>query len=125
MVTKEQSPMNTLASPSAIPSQPDGSFALDVGDNDTVNLCIGGMTCQHCPPAIEKALRTVTGVTAASVNLASKSARIEYDPERAKMADILRAIRKNGYTVGTAMMRVRSRTCTAAPASFASSWHCR
>lgn len=94
--------MNTLASPGAIANQPDGS----VGDSETVKLRIGGMTCQHCPPTIEKALRAVGGVTSASVNFASKTARVEYDPARAKLTDILQTIRKSGYTVGTVTMRV-------------------
>ncbi len=40
------------------------------------------------------------------MNLAEKSARVEYDPMQAKVADILQAIRSRGYTAGTATMRV-------------------
>ncbi len=69
-------------------------------------LRIGGMTCGHCPPTIEKALAAVPGVTMARVNSATKLATIEYDPSRTKIADILRAIRAIGYTVGTATARI-------------------
>ncbi len=72
----------------------------------SLNLRVGGMVCPHCPPTIEKALRAVPGVTAASVNLATKVASVEYDPARAKVADILQAIRTSGYTAGTATTRL-------------------
>ena len=71
-----------------------------------VDLRIGGMTCPHCPPAIEKAVKSVAGVNSARVNLATKIARVDYDPSRAKVADILRAIRSIGFTVGTATTRI-------------------
>ena len=64
------------------------------------------MTCAHCPPAIEKAIKSVAGVISAQVNFAMKIARVEYDPKRTKIADILRAIRSVGYTVGTATTRI-------------------
>ena len=64
------------------------------------------MTCAHCPPAIEKAVKSVAGVISAQVNFAMKIARVEYDPKRTKIADILRAIRSVGYTVGTATTRI-------------------
>lgn len=71
-----------------------------------VELRIGGMTCAHCPPAIEKAVAAVAGVSAVQVNTATKMARIDYDPSRAKIASILRAIRSVGYTVGTATAQI-------------------
>ena len=58
-----------------------------------IELRIGGITCAHCPPVIEKALAAVTGVTAAQVNPATKIARIDYDPSRTKITSILQAIR--------------------------------
>jgi len=73
---------------------------------DRIDLRVGGMTCPHCPPAIEKAINSIGGVTSAHVNLAEKIARVAYDPGRAKIADILRAIRSLGYTVGTATARI-------------------
>jgi Cu+-exporting ATPase len=74
--------------------------------SEHIELRIGGMTCAHCPPAIEKAAAAVSGVISAFVNPSTKIARIDYDPTRAKLADILHAIRSVGYTVGTATTRV-------------------
>src|SRR5262245_35729302 len=39
-----------------------------------VELRVGGMTCEHCPPAIEKALAAIPGVTSARVNGATQIA---------------------------------------------------
>jgi Cu+-exporting ATPase len=71
-----------------------------------VALRVGGMTCEHCPPAIEKALLATSGVTSAHVNPATRIAHIDYDQTRAKIADIAQAIRSAGYTVGTATTRI-------------------
>src|SRR6516164_1237726 len=71
-----------------------------------IELRIGGMTCAHCPPAIEKAAAAVPGVISASVNPSTKVARIDYHSARTKITDISHAVRSVGYTVGTATMRV-------------------
>jgi Cu+-exporting ATPase len=74
--------------------------------NQQIDLRVGGITCPHCPPTIEKAVGSVAGVTSAYVNLANKLARIVYDPSRTKVTDILRAIRSVGFSVGTATARI-------------------
>ena len=71
-----------------------------------LNLRVGGMTCRHCPVAIEKALLGIPGVTSAHVNLANGIASVDYDNSRTKIADILQAIRSVGYMVGAATVRV-------------------
>jgi P-type Cu+ transporter len=71
-----------------------------------IELQIGGMTCAHCPPAIEKAIAAVPGVTSAQVNPATSMARIDYDPSLTRIASILQAVRTVGYTVGTATTRI-------------------
>ncbi len=72
-----------------------------------VELRIGGMTCSHCPPAVEKALLNVAGVIAVQVNAVTNVARIEYDSSRAKIAEFLTAIRSLGYMPGTATTRTQ------------------
>ncbi|AZG78856.1 heavy metal translocating P-type ATPase [Methylocystis rosea] len=71
-----------------------------------IELTVGGMTCAHCPPAIEKALKEIKGVVSARVNLASKIAAIDYDANRVNIADLARAIRGAGYVPGAAKIRV-------------------
>jgi len=70
-----------------------------------LDLNIGGLTCGHCSPEIEKALAAVPGVTTAQVNPSTKVARIDYDPTRTKVTSILQAMRAGGYTPGTATAR--------------------
>jgi len=71
-----------------------------------LDLRIGGLTCGHCSPEIEKALAAVSGVSAAHVNPSTKIARLEYDPSKTKFGEILQAVRSGGYTPGTATARI-------------------
>jgi Cu+-exporting ATPase len=71
-----------------------------------VEMSVGGMTCPHCPPALEKALAATDGVISARVNLANKIAAIDYDPDRVKIADLAKVIRTTGYVPGAAKIRV-------------------
>ncbi|MFZ5609609.1 MAG: heavy metal translocating P-type ATPase [Pseudomonadota bacterium] len=70
-----------------------------------IDLAIGGMSGRHCPPVVEKALKAVDGVRAAHVSLASGTARIEYDPERANAGLLVKAVREAGYSPGTVKTR--------------------
>ncbi len=72
-----------------------------------IDLSIGGMTCPHCPPMVEKALKDITGVVDAHVNLTSATARVDYDPDQATVSDIAGAIRSAGYSVGVSKTRLR------------------
>ena len=63
----------------------------------TIDIGIGGMTCASCVARVEKALNKVPGVTSATVNLATESARIVVaDPELTD-ARLRRVIRDAGY----------------------------
>ena len=44
------------------------------------SLQITGMTCATCVAHVEEALKSVSGVSAVNVNLASEKATVEYDP---------------------------------------------
>lgn len=41
------------------------------------NIIIEGMSCGHCTGSVEKALRSMAGVTEVKVDLASKTASVE------------------------------------------------
>lgn len=71
-----------------------------------IELRVGGMTCPHCPVTVENALKSIPGVREAHVNLVNKSASVDFDSARAKVTDLLHAIRAVGYTAGTAKMRI-------------------
>src|SRR5512140_3399871 len=63
----------------------------------TLDIGIGGMTCASCVGRVEKALRKVPGVREASVNLATESARITFEPSDQMEARLRRAVRDAGY----------------------------
>ena len=63
-----------------------------------VTLNIRGMTCASCVARLEKSLMKVTGVDAASVNLATEKAQIRVNQEPQIMADLLiAAVEKTGF----------------------------
>ncbi len=66
------------------------------------DLSVGGMTCASCVGRVERALRKVPGVTDASVNLATESARVAFASADASsaaemQARLSRAVRDAGY----------------------------
>ena len=61
-----------------------------------IDLNISGMTCASCVGRVEKALLKVPGVVAASVNLATESARIKVTGD-ADAGSLIAAIDKAGY----------------------------
>ena len=46
-------------------------------EESVIHLGIEGMTCASCSTRVERALQKVPGVTQASVNLATESARVQ------------------------------------------------
>ncbi|AMM24707.1 heavy metal translocating P-type ATPase [Variovorax sp. PAMC 28711] len=63
----------------------------------TLDISVGGMTCASCVGRVERALRAVPGVQAASVNLATESARVTAGPGDDVDALLRRAVRVAGY----------------------------
>jgi Cu+-exporting ATPase len=82
------------------------SINTDTPRHAHIDLSIGGMTCPHCPPAIEKVLRGIKGVSSARVNLANKLASIDYDKEKVSINKLSHAIRQAGYSAGAAKTRI-------------------
>lgn len=72
------------------------STTLDPRQED-VSLRIEGMHCAGCVTRIEEALRRVPGVREATVNLATREARVRFEPAAAGIAEFERAIEEIGY----------------------------
>ena len=60
-------------------------------------LRIAGMYCAACAGTIEAALHQVDGVGEARVSAAAERATVRWDPRRARMADLVAAVRRAGY----------------------------
>jgi len=58
---------------------------------------IKGMHCASCVALIEDSLKKISGVTEATVNLASEKATVSYDPNLVKDEHIMSAVKGAGY----------------------------
>lgn len=70
-------------------------------NNASKTLPIEGMHCASCVAAVEKALKGINGVKDATVNLATETARVNFDPSLVTMADFVTAVDNVGYEVVT------------------------
>lgn len=62
-----------------------------------ITLPIGGMTCAACQSHVEKALRAQPGVLDVTVNLVTRSARVEIEPAVADVSALVAAVDDAGY----------------------------
>ncbi len=73
-----------------------------MGGNDgevTTVLQIEDMACVGCASAVEEALTGVDGVSAASVNLAERTAHVRHLPAVVGRDELVRVVRAAGYPV--------------------------
>lgn len=61
------------------------------------NLPVAGMTCAACVSRVEKNLKKMTGVTNATVNLATESVRIDFDVNTISIESIAEQLYETGY----------------------------
>src|SRR3954453_20220451 len=66
---------------------------------ERVDFPVSGMTCAACARTIERTLSGTSGVERASVNLATNTATVEYDPGQVQPRDFVAAIEDLGYGV--------------------------
>ena len=66
-------------------------------DEKTIELDIEGMTCASCVGRVEKALKAVSGVSDASVNLATERATVRVAGNAVSAARLAEAISQAGY----------------------------
>jgi len=78
-----------------------------------IDLPIAGMSCASCASTIEKHLSEIEGVKSASVNFASETAAVIYEPERTGPQDFLKAISSLGYQprIERATLPIRGMSC--------------
>ncbi|MCX7774179.1 MAG: heavy metal translocating P-type ATPase, partial [Clostridia bacterium] len=86
-----------------------GAELIKPVDKSKVDLAISGMTCAACAARIEKRLSKLDGAGKASVNLATERAHIEYDPDKVKVSDMIKAIEALGYSAKRATMETQDK----------------
>jgi copper chaperone len=76
-------------------------MAIEESGMETVTLRVNGMSCGGCVASVTRVLRVLPGVGEIAVALETGTARIAYDPRRASLPDIKRAIEDAGYEVAS------------------------
>jgi copper chaperone CopZ len=67
---------------------------------ETITLSVPSVHCHACKLNIEEALEELAGVDDSSVDLATRSVTLTYDPDAVELAEITEAIEDAGYPVG-------------------------
>ncbi|AFY91016.1 heavy metal translocating P-type ATPase [Chroococcidiopsis thermalis] len=65
---------------------------------DNLTLKLRGMSCASCANNIEDAIRSVPGVSHASVNFGAEQATVTYDPQKTDVATLQNAVDAAGYS---------------------------
>lgn len=78
-----------------------------------IEIPIQGMSCASCVNRVEKAIRSVEGVTAANANLTTERAHVEFAPDEANPIAVAEAIRAAGYepSDSTVELKIDGMTC--------------
>ena len=62
-----------------------------------VKLRVTGMTCGHCQAKVEQALKSVTGVYSAVIDLPDGEAEVDFDDDRVTTDQLVAAVSNAGY----------------------------
>ena len=66
---------------------------------ESTSLVAPDISCEHCQHAIEGAVGKLEGVNSVKVDIPSKTADINYDPEKVTLTKIEEVLDDVGYTV--------------------------
>jgi P-type Cu+ transporter len=66
---------------------------------EEVELPIGGMTCAACARTVEMQLTHAPGVGKASVNFATRTAQVSFNPAETRVENLIAAVEEVGYEV--------------------------
>lgn len=79
----------------------------------TISIPVTGMSCANCALAIERTVKKVPGVKAATVNFATEQASLSFDPDQVQVDKLVEKIQDAGYGVAktTVDIPVTGMTC--------------
>jgi Cu+-exporting ATPase len=69
--------------------------------SQSLQIPVNGMSCANCAATVERVLKKLPGVSAASVNFANEQAAVTFDPAQAPLALIVEQVRGAGFAVPT------------------------
>ena len=64
---------------------------------EIVELKVEGMDCDGCVKSVTRMLSSVAGVQSVDVSLAQARAKVTYDPSKANVAQMKKAVERAGY----------------------------
>ncbi len=78
-----------------------------------IDFKITGMGCASCAIKIEKALKSLDGVSDVQVNLGTEKASIEFEPEKIDILELEKRVENTGYQVVTdkIVLKIGGMTC--------------
>src|SRR5256885_14369196 len=62
-----------------------------------IKLRVTGMTCGHCQAKVEKALKSVSGVYSAVIDLPDGEAEVDFDDDRITTDQLVAAVGEGGH----------------------------
>jgi copper chaperone CopZ len=71
----------------------------DQEKTEKITLSVSGMTCSSCELHIQNEVIKISGVSSVKASCASKSATVEFNPQKVDQETIIAAINKTGYNV--------------------------
>ena len=74
-----------------------GPLAALAATPQTVVLDVKNMTCALCPITVKSALGKVPGVADTKIDLATMTATVKFDPDKANVAALVKATTNAGY----------------------------
>lgn len=80
-----------------LPATRAGTEGTAAAGSATVSLHVEGMTCPSCKVAVRLALTKLDGVKDAKVDVAKKSATVDYDPAKVTPKQLVDAVNRLGY----------------------------
>jgi len=72
----------------------------------TITIPLTGMSCANCALAVERTVKRVPGVKAASVNFATEQASLSFDPDLVQVEKLVEKIQDAGYGVAKATVDI-------------------
>lgn len=86
-----------MSAPIATAIANDSHQAAEKQATKTVTFTIEKMTCAMCPITVRKAMEKIDGVLSVVTDYESKTAKVEFDPAKAKVEVIAKASTDAGY----------------------------
>lgn len=86
-----------VSAPTATATALDTHQATENQATKTITFAIEKMTCAMCPITVRKAMEKVDGVLSVTTDYESRTAKVIFDPAKAKMDMIAKASTDAGY----------------------------